>query len=269
MTREPNRPLSGAQEPSRVDTQEILRQLHEQSRFYVAPIYWGTDEYDAHSVLHNGSCFVVEIDGFLFGITAHHVIKQYQTDRDSFARIHMRIRNLDILNWDDRQIDSHQGLDLVTFQISEKEVAEIDIRQFRFTSEDWPPNPPEIGRGVFFTGYAGKDRTVADRATLDFLQLSNGGVLASLGPQELEVQFRIQDLQPVLSGTEIPPVTKVLGGFSGAPLLTVLESPIKIFELGGIVLMQFPATDDSDVTTFISRRPNCIQTDGMLITSLQ
>ena len=175
MTREPNRPLSGAQEPSRVDTQEILRQLHEQSRFYVAPIYWGTDEYDAHSVLHNGSCFVVEIDGFFvrnYCASCHQPIP----DGSRFLCTHsfMRIRNLDILNWDDRQIDSHQGLDLVTFQISEKEVAEIDIRQFRFTSEDWPPNPPEIGRGVFFTGYAGKDRTVADRATLDFLQLSNG-----------------------------------------------------------------------------------------------
>jgi len=268
MTHEPNHPLSDTNEISKADHQEILRQLHKQSRSFVAPIYWGTDERDANSVLHNGSCFVVEIDGFLFGITAHHVIAKYKTDRDTHAHIHLRIRNLDILNWDDRQIDGDSSLDLVTFQVESKEVAEMDIRPFRLASENWPPKPPKIGGGVFLTGYAGEDRTVVNRATLDFLQLSNAGVLTSLGPQELEVQFRMQDLQPVIGDTEIPPITKVLGGFSGAPLLTVLESPAKLFELGGIIQKQIPAKDDSDVATFISRRPDCLRTDGTLITSI-
>jgi len=54
-----------------------MNALHETSWQYIAPVYWGGDELDAHSVVNNGTCFFLRIGQKLFGVTAHHVIAQY------------------------------------------------------------------------------------------------------------------------------------------------------------------------------------------------
>lgn len=245
----------------------IIKTLHEQSRYYVAPIFWGTNPYDAGSILHNGSCFFVQIGEKRFGITAHHVIEQYLVDLKASQSVHMMIRNTEITDWPSRQIDSHSGLDLVTFRVTDQEFENISVRPIIAKIENWPPRTPEVGKGVFFTGYAGIDRRVADRKTVEFTQTSNGVGLTSVGPEELEIQIRKAELTPVQQGGEIPSVLKDLGGFSGAPVLAVLSSPSALFRLGGIMLKQVPAKNEDDAVTFIARRPDCIRPDGMLITT--
>jgi hypothetical protein len=74
--------------------------LHDESRRYVAPIYWGTDRHDAYSLLHNASCCFLRIGSRR--VTAHHVIAEYLRDRDAHATVHLMIRNTEITGWDAR-----------------------------------------------------------------------------------------------------------------------------------------------------------------------
>ena len=83
----------------------IAETLHRDSRHYVVPIWWGTNPYDASTVLHAASCFFVEIGGTRFGITAFHVIAEYLADREKHPGGFLMIRNTLIGDWDSRFID--------------------------------------------------------------------------------------------------------------------------------------------------------------------
>ena len=177
------------------------------------------------------------------------------------------IRNCDIPDWESREIASDAVLDLSTFRVSDAEFAEIQIRPFQTDIGHWPPTPPQIGRGVFFTGYADAARRVVDSKTVEFEAISNGVVLTNLDPAALEVQIRRSSLQPVELGGEVPSILRNLSGFSGAPLLTVSDSVAELFRLGGVILRQMPAKDEDDVVTIFARRPECIRPDGALVVS--
>lgn len=241
-----------------------MKTLHIESRNYVAPIWWAADAHNAETVLHNGSCFVVEVGDVRFGVTANHVIAEFLRDREIHPRLRLMVRNTDITDWDSRVIATDPALDVATFRLSGPEFASMQLRALQHSVERWPPPPPQAGRGVFFVGYAGVDRRVVDKRTVEFLQVSNGVVLTSLGPDELEVQIDRRDLAP-LDGVPVPSLTKDVGGYSGAPLLIVSSNPAgPLFWLGGIVVRQLRAKNENDTTTIWARRPGCINGDGRL-----
>jgi hypothetical protein len=127
----------------------IAETLHRESRHYVAPIWWGTDPYDANTVLHAASCFFVEIGGTRFGITAFHVIAEYLADRAEHPGGFLMIRNTLISDWDARFIDGNERLDVATFHVSDAEFREIGIRGLVSTPETWPPAPPKLAAASF------------------------------------------------------------------------------------------------------------------------
>src|SRR5689334_17487046 len=96
---------------------EILRNLHVQSRDYVAPLYWGTDPYDAATILHNASCFFLEIGSHRFGVTANHVIAAYRDARTRHPDVHFVIRNTIIDDIEAQVIDADTAIDVFTFSI--------------------------------------------------------------------------------------------------------------------------------------------------------
>lgn len=248
------------------DQEAASRILHQESWRYVAPIYWRTDPYDANSIPNNGTCFFVDTGDATFGVTAHHVIEAFHRARQVNPAAEICIRNTVLADWDDRVIGSDMGLDVVTFRVSTPELEEIGSRPLQTPRGKWPPPSGEEGRGVFFTGYAGVDRSVLDRRSIEFECTSNGVILTKNGPEELEIQIRRENLRP-LGRPEVPTIMKDLGGFSGGPVMIVSALPNQLFWLGGVMLKQFAAKDDDDVVTFIARSPKCIRSNGSLITS--
>lgn len=244
---------------------DVARILHRESRYYVAPIWWGTDLYDANTILHAASCFFVEIGETRFGITAFHVIAEYLADLEKYPSVFLMIRNTQIDDWNARFIDGDRALDIATFRASDAEFQDIGLRALMSMPETWPPPPPQVDRGVVFTGYPGVDRRVMGRNTVEFLQSSNLVTLRDLSADDLEVTIDPAYLTS-LDGSPIPPTTKHLGGYSGSPLLVVSANPLSsLFWLGGVVIRQLPAKDEKDTTTVWARRPNCIRADGTLI----
>jgi hypothetical protein len=245
----------------------IARTLQAASRSYPAPIWWCSDPRDAATILHCGTCFFVSIGNNRFGVTAHHVIAQFLTDRDKFPDTMLMIRNTEVPDWDSRRIDCDGGLDLATFRVSDAEFASIGVTALHSDPERWPPPPPAEGKGLVFTGYPGEDRRVMDKKSIEFVQSSNGVVLASVGSEELEITIDPAFLVSI-DGAPIASTTKNLGGYSGAPVLVVSENLAgPLFWLGGIVIRQLPAKDERDTTRIWARRPNCIRPDGQLANS--
>jgi len=227
-------------------------------------MWWCADPYDANMVRARGTCFFVTIGATCFGVTAFHVIAEFLRDRDKFPAARPTIGNIEIGGWEGRCIDGDAGLDVATFRVADDEFRAIGVTALHSAPEKWPPDPPTVGRGLVFTSYPGVDRRVLDRKPVEFVQSSNGVVLAGLGPEELEVTIDPAFLVSI-DGTPIPPTTKSLGGYSGAPVLIVSAGLATLFWLGGIVIRQWPAKDETDTTRVWARRPNCIRGDGTLI----
>ena len=253
----------------------IAETLHVEARRYVAPLWWARDPTDANTVLHNASCFFVEIADKRFGVTADHVVYGnngegaggYLSDRQRHDANRLMIRNTDMSDWETRVIDHDHGLDVTTFRVSDDEFKAIACRPFRCAPERWPPQPPDVGRGVFIAGCPGGERRVLGQKGVEFLIETNGLVLTNCDGDELEVTIDRADLSP-MAGIPVPSLTKDLGGYSGAPLLVVSAAPLgPLFWLGGVVFRQLRALDEHSTTTLWARRPTCIGTNGHLIKS--
>jgi hypothetical protein len=246
------------------NTQRSLSQvLHLESRHYVAPFWWGTDPFDANSVCANGSCFFVEIGDARFGVTAYHVVTAYLRCREAHPSTRLVVRNVALTDWETRFIDGNAECDVATFRVSDAEFQAINVRALRWDASRWPPPPPMVGRGVFFTGYPEVDRRVLRRNAVEFLQQSNGLVAASVEPDEIEV---VADPAYLDSGhgQQPTPTTKNLSGYSGAPLLVVSAALGPPFWLGGVVINQMHARTEDQPTHIWARRPGCILADGSL-----
>ncbi len=249
--------------PPRYIPQGLLRVLHEESREYVAFIHWATSEYDAHTVMNNGTCFFLRIDGSLFGVTAHHVIAQFLRDRVANPTLHLRIANVPI-EWDGRQIDADPGLDLVTFHISDAEFAEVAKRALTYTAAEWPPDPPDVGGGVLLTGYANRDRTVLDDKRIEYDCCSNALSVRAVTAQEIEL---VVDAETPTAGRPISttPGHDNFGGFSGAPLLAVSSRMDRTFFIAGVLVQSVHLPEaQPPAVSYITRRIALINADGTL-----
>jgi hypothetical protein len=120
----------------------IAETLHRASRDYVAPIWWGTDPYDAATVLHNATCFFVEIGPNRFGVTASHVFTALDGDQRRHPGLFLMIGNTPVAAWGERSIDHDPVLDVATFRVSDGEFAAIGVRPLVTNPDAWPPPPP-------------------------------------------------------------------------------------------------------------------------------
>ena len=238
--------------------------LHQESRNYVAPIWWGTDPYDANTVSANASCFFVEIGDNRFGVTAYHIVTAYRACRDTCTSTRLVIRNVDLSDWEAHAIDGDAECDVATFRVSDEEFQAIDVRPFRSEPDRWPPPPPAVGRGVFFTGYPEVDRRVLRRNAVEFLQQSNGSVAAGVEADAIEVKLDPEYFVRHIGPPPPPSTTKSLSGYSGSPLMVVSAGLGPPFWLGGIIIKQMHARTDEQPTHVWARRPGCILPNGKL-----
>lgn len=184
----------------------------------------------------------------------------YRQTCEEFASTRLVVRNVDLTDWESRFIDGNAECDVATFKVSEAEFRAIDVRPFRSEVTRWPPPPPKVGRGVFFTGYPEVDRRVLRRNAVEFLQQSNGLVAAGVEADEIEV---VADPAYLNRDYRMPtPTTKNLSGYSGAPLMVVSAALGPPFWLGGVIINQMHARTEDQPTHVWARRPGCILTDG-------
>jgi hypothetical protein len=183
--------------------------------------------------LHNGTITVVRTPKKLFGITAGHVVDQWNQDlQNGGVTLQIKDRVIDDL----RIVDSSSKRDLATFDLDEQLVKKLGLEPI-----DWPWRPPVEGGGLLLAGYPGNTRiyeqmqiewspffaiTTARTVTLDQLTI--------LVPPDDNVK------------NSLPPDFD-LGGISGGPIIGIFEteSHVAFHRLCGVIT-EHPNYDHSD-----------------------
>lgn len=128
-------------------------------------------------------------------------------------------------------IDASSELDIATFRISSDEVSQINKRELT----KWPPALPEIGKGVLFAGFPGKERLTLSQNEFSFGTYSALGTATSISDKNITCQFEREHWVKI-TGLKLPPEGYPVDGLSGAPLLTVLEHKgLWLWGLGGVI----------------------------------
>jgi len=236
----------------------------------VAPLFWGVRAADRKHSLRNGTAFFLDAGEGPFGVTAHHVIAEYQEQRAAGAVVGLQLSDLQI-DFEGRHsiIATHEALDIATFRVSREEIESINKTVLTGHQSEWPPFPPQQGRGIYFAGFPGCERVHLTRSDISFGVASGGGIASSVSDIDISMQIERGHLIPVL-GEGLPPENVNFGGISGGPMLTVTERRgLRGWSLGGVIY-QGPSTSADPNEAIVgleiirARRAHFIRPDGTL-----
>jgi hypothetical protein len=157
-----------------------------------------------------------------------------------------------------RLIDRDSSLDVATFRIDEHEVAADGKVVHKPDPATWPPKPPEIGKGTFFAGFPREYRSQNGPRTFEWGSYFGVAVATSVTDQYIAYQFDRSEMVDIF-GTGLPPEKQWLGGLSGAPLWTLVQTNIFSWRLGGVIYQY-----NSEFELLYARRSDCIARDGRL-----
>ena len=209
----------------------------------------------AGGVCH-GSGFIVALNTGLVLITADHVVAACLAREEAGAvcqigDLRVRLR--------DRLIDRDGALDLATLRIAGPEVAMIrnDLRVYA-PREPWPPRPPDLGKGVFLSGYPRDHRRQLGGNAIEWGVGNLILTATSVSERTVSCQIEPDEMVPTVGGTAYER-GQGFGGMSGAPLWTLVEGEVLWWRLAGVGIEY-----SADLDLLVARRPDAIQLDGRI-----
>jgi hypothetical protein len=228
-----------------------------------APLYWYGRQ--SAGILHNGTVTFLRTPEVLLGVTAAHVLRAY-IDGASDTRHVLCIGDAVISDLEQRLISLPRPgrTDIATFRLDEKTIERVGKTVTPLA--DWPPRPPQEGRGIMLAGYPGQER----RAEKDGM---SWGLFTSLviarTVTDRQITWLIEPNEQ-LEGATVPPPPPLygMGGISGGPLVTWIESEhfVSSFVIGGIIT-EHPDYQQNDfsVERVIASRADLITSSGRVI----
>jgi hypothetical protein len=185
----------------------------------ILPIFWGVPQDTGQEVSHSATGFVQQSGDAFFAVTAAHVYRQYLADRASLPRFRAQLGNIRF-DFQTRLIALDYRLDIVTFTIDARECRALNRDVIPEPPGGWPPSPPFVGEGVFFSGYPGKEREVVNPDTLGFGIYSACLQVGDVTPRTISLELQRDDLIDTF-GLGMPPKGYQLGGLSGSPVFAI------------------------------------------------
>jgi hypothetical protein len=119
-------------------------------------------------------------------------------------------------------------LDIATFAIDDQFLRALGKE---IVPLEWPPRLPAEGRGIMLAGYPGTERST-ESSSVDFGLYTALGIARTVSDEQITWLI---EREWQLEGSEIPapPPYYALGGVSGGPLITWLETDGHSHELAG------------------------------------
>lgn len=234
-----------------------------------APLFWVIREENKQFRARNGSAFFLDAGEGPFGITAAHVIEGLQEDRASLDVVACQLGHDLVIDIDARLIDIHAEIDIATFTISGDEIASIGKTSLTGHNKDWPPDPPDEDKGIYFSGFPGVERQWVGPNEIIFGVASSGGSASSISELDISSLVERQNLIDVMD-KGLPPEDYDFGGMSGGPMLTVVEEKgVRSWRLAGVIYHgPNPPGGDSEAIAgleiFKARRADFILPNGRL-----
>jgi hypothetical protein len=196
------------------------KELFKVAASYAAPILFAPPPPLRPGAVANGTIFFIKPGDATLAVTAAHVYRGYLKIKPDEPRLVCQIADLRF-NPEERLIDVDDGLDLATFRVEEREVAQIGKLVHR--PPKWPPDPPMEGRGVFFAGYRADDRTIKGPSAIEWGIYTTLLTATEVGARHITCQFQ-WDYIVDITGNGLPPKGHPLHSLSGAPVWTVTQN---------------------------------------------
>lgn len=199
---------------------------------YVVPMCWPKTSIDHEEVeLTNGTAFFLKTPQAVFAVTAAHVIRGFLEAKELDPRLACGLLDSDTLIDLDRDLIAiGSNVDIATFRVSESVIAKLNKQPLTA----WPPQTPQVGKGVFYAGFPGQVRQRLAVREFSFGLCSGAGVADHVDSQNIVTSINHDDLVDPL-GHGFPPEDFDFGGMSGGPLLAVIETGIVSWGLAGVI----------------------------------
>ena len=203
---------------------------------YVINIAWGTFEQRRWRIHSSGTCFFLDCGAGPFLVTAAHVYEAYV----EALRVNQGLRcQLGQMEFDlaDRLICSlgSDRLDIATFRISADELAAL-AKQATHGRREWPPANVTVDDGIFFGGFPGRERFQIGDAAVEFGLYVGLTPVSSCSERHFGCSLERDEWIDVI-GNGIPEVGYDLGGISGGPAFSIVESAAGLisWQIAGVV----------------------------------
>jgi hypothetical protein len=221
--------LERAKELMAGDLGDVYRRILRDS---CAPIYWFRLDAKDFAIAHNATLTIVQTPQRLLGVTAAHVLRQYQSDLKG-GPLRLQLMNEVVDDLCERLIDVSDELDIATFALDEGLVKRLG----RTPLGVWPPKSPQEGRGIMIAGYPAVERIESKDFRVNFGLFTVLGVARTVTDKQItwlmEREYQLENAK-----IPAPPPEYDLGGVSGGPLISWFESEVFVSHhcLSGIVI---------------------------------
>jgi hypothetical protein len=236
-----------------------------------APLYWIIRGSDKRYRARNGSAFFLDAGEGPFAVTANHVIEGWRGDCAETNVVALQLGRDLPLDFEGKNviIAAHPAIDIATFRIGLNEIKAIGKQVLTGYHRTWPPGPPQVDRGIYYSGFPGRETIWLSPDEISFGAAPGGGVASSISETDVSSLIERQNLIAVLGGG-IPPENYDFGGMSGGPMLTVIETgALRSWSLAGVIYAgPNPSPDEREAIAGLeiikARRANFILPDGRL-----
>ncbi len=239
-------------------SQKMSPHLSEIAKNYIAPIYWHSGSDTSQSIIHNGTIFFLNTGERLFAVTANHVYQAFLNDQCIDPSIICKVGNL-TFDLNERLIDCDHDIDIATFRIDATEVQKIGKTTLTSYQDFWPPMPPSQGKGVFFCGFPENCREGRTTKDCVFGIYAANTVATEISGDVITCEFD-RDKWVAHPKAPFPDPGFNMSGVSGAPLLALIEMPILVWTLAGIIYQAPKNLGDM----ILVRRANRILANGFI-----
>lgn len=242
---------------------------------FCAPLYWVVGRMpDGSPIARNGTAFFLNAGQGVFGVTACHVLHGWmRARREGVGPLCLATNgNPLVVDWPERVIAAHSGIDIATFRMSEQEVAALGKTVLTGFQRHWPPKPPAENCGIYYAGYPQAGTQPMGSQGVSFGLVRGSGVASGVNDRDVVSLFdRSCWLPDPVRGA--PPPKFDFGGISGGIMLTIIQGALRSWSLAGVVYEGPCIADDpeqaiEELEILRARRAHFLKTDGQLDTAL-
>ena len=233
---------------------------------YVIPLFWIIAQGGRPVILDNGSAFLLDYGTAPFLVTANHVYLGFLDAKQEHADAVSVVGDVQF-DLAERMIAADRPYDVATFRVMADEVERLkkyaNGKQVLIGNQvTWPPDPPQLERGVFFVGFPGDGREIrpyrgGGKVEIDWDAYTALAIANSVSETGITLVFHHDPELDVAMRSAVPS-DWALGGCSGSPLLTFVEERgVFSWRLGEIVYK-------SSSLFLKASRADCLNPDGTI-----
>jgi hypothetical protein len=197
---------------------------------YTVPIGWVVSGGGDEQRLSHGTAFFLRTQKKLFGITARHVVDGFLAAKAAKTSTTCHLMD-EPFPLDRAIVGLGARADIATFRVSEQLISKLGKRP----CTAWPPMMPEVGKGMIWAGYPGVERIQTGFQQHNFGIYCAGTLAHSVSDTRISSAPLRRDEVLDTMGLGLPSEMYDLGGMSGAPVLTLIETGVVSWRLAGVI----------------------------------